>query len=158
MDAFSVVVLKPGRKGVSSGLVGGEDLPVGPFGGEGAVEAFDFAVGPGAVRFDEPLLSSDRGDRVLEIGRVPISERVVGEDSFDPRDALAGEELGRAQQNAGRGGSFLVIVDLGIGQAAVVVDDGVDVVEADRCLVEPGSVVGGGFASGSPSAAVRDLA
>ena len=55
MASSSVVVLEPGRKGVSAGLVGGEGLPVGPFGGENPVEALDLAVLPGAVRIDKLL-------------------------------------------------------------------------------------------------------
>jgi hypothetical protein len=39
--ALSVVVLQPCGKRVSAGLVAGEGLPVGPFGGQGAVEAFE---------------------------------------------------------------------------------------------------------------------
>ena len=35
--SLSVVVIEPGGKCVGAGLVAGEDLPVGPFGGEGAV-------------------------------------------------------------------------------------------------------------------------
>ena len=47
--AFSVVVLEPGGKGGGAVVVAGEDLPVGPFGGQGAVEPFDLAVLPWAV-------------------------------------------------------------------------------------------------------------
>ena len=55
MAAFSVVVLEPGRKGSGALVVGGEDLAVGPLGGQGSVEPFDLAVLPGAVRADELL-------------------------------------------------------------------------------------------------------
>jgi hypothetical protein len=51
----SVVELEPGVKGSGAVIVGGEDLPVGPLGLEGAVEALDLAVLPGTVRPDEPL-------------------------------------------------------------------------------------------------------
>jgi len=59
--AFSVVVLEPGCKGGSPVVVAGECLPVGPFGGEGAVESFDLAVLPGAVGLDELLLDTVSG-------------------------------------------------------------------------------------------------
>ena len=59
MAAFSVVVLEPGRKGGCSLLVAGEDLPVGPLGLQGAVEAFDLAVLPGAVGLDELVLGTE---------------------------------------------------------------------------------------------------
>jgi len=46
VEPASVVVLDPGRKGIGSGLVAGEGLPVGPLGCEGAVEVLDFSVLP----------------------------------------------------------------------------------------------------------------
>ena len=49
MDASSVVVLEPGCKGCAALVVACEDLPVGPFDLQCAVEAFDFAVLPGAM-------------------------------------------------------------------------------------------------------------
>src|SRR3954447_8515652 len=60
--ASSVVVLDPGGKGGGALGVAGECLPVGPFGGQGAVEAFDLAVLPGAVRLDELLPGAQCGD------------------------------------------------------------------------------------------------
>ena len=42
-------------KGSGAFVVAGEGLPVGPLGGQGAVESFDLAVLPGAVRSDERL-------------------------------------------------------------------------------------------------------
>lgn len=41
MTAFSVVVLDPGCKCCGALGVGGEGLPVGPFGLQGAVESFN---------------------------------------------------------------------------------------------------------------------
>jgi hypothetical protein len=60
---LSVVVLEPGRKGGGAFVVGEEDLPVGPLGLQGAVEAFDLAVLPGAVGLDELLLGAERSRR-----------------------------------------------------------------------------------------------
>src|SRR3982751_814249 len=51
--ASSVVVLDPRGKGGGALVVAGEDLAVGPFGGQRAVEPFDLAVLPRAVRLDE---------------------------------------------------------------------------------------------------------
>lgn len=45
--AFIVVVVEPGCKGGCAVVVGGEGLAVGPLGGQGAVQALDFAVFPG---------------------------------------------------------------------------------------------------------------
>ena len=44
MAAFSVVVLEQWRKGRCPVVVAGEDLSVGPFGGQGAVESLDLPV------------------------------------------------------------------------------------------------------------------
>ena len=57
--SFSVVVLEPGCKGGGAFVVAGEDLPVGPLGGQGAVEALDLAVLPGAVGLDELLRGAE---------------------------------------------------------------------------------------------------
>ena len=46
MASSSVVVLEPGGKGCGAVGVAGVDAPVGPFGGQGAVEPFDLAVLP----------------------------------------------------------------------------------------------------------------
>jgi hypothetical protein len=77
VDSLSVVVVQPGCKCGGAVVVAGEDTAVGPFGGEGAVETFDLAVGPGAVRFDEALLGAECADGVLEVGGEPLGERVV---------------------------------------------------------------------------------
>lgn len=53
MASSSVVVLEPGGKRGCPVGVGEEDVPVGPFGLQGAVEALDLAVLPGTVRLDE---------------------------------------------------------------------------------------------------------
>ena len=50
MAAASVVVVEPGCKRGGAFGVGGEDVPVGPLGLQGPVEAFDLAVLPWAVR------------------------------------------------------------------------------------------------------------
>ena len=65
------------------------------------------------------------------------------------------EEGCGAGEEAGAGVGLLVVVDLGVGQAGVVVDGGVDVVVAD-----PGLLLRVGLAGlsavGPPAAAVRD--
>ena len=59
---------------------------------------------------------------------------VVGHHSFD-RHAERGEELPSALDEAGAGVALFVGVDLGVGDAGVVVDHRVDVVEADAGLL-----------------------
>ena len=85
---------------------------VGPLGCEGAVEAFDLPVLPGAVRFDEQLSGAQRGDRRGEVERFPVGERVVGDDPFDAGDAVPGEVDGGASEEPGRGGAAFIWVDL----------------------------------------------
>jgi hypothetical protein len=153
VDPISVVVLDPGRKSVVAGLVAREGLPVGPLSGEGPVEPFDFPVLPGAVRLDELLGCAEIGDGLFECGWVPVGERVVGDDPLDLLDAVLGEVRGSSGQESGRGGAFLVGVDLGIREAGVVIDRGMDVVETDTATADLLAA-----AVGSPAAAVGDPA
>lgn len=61
MASLSVVEVQPVVKCGGALVVAGVDLVVGPFGLQGAVEAFDFAVLPGAVRFDQDVFSAEGG-------------------------------------------------------------------------------------------------
>jgi hypothetical protein len=140
-----------------AGFIAGEDLPVSPFGGEGAVEAFDLAVGTGAVRFDEALLGAELGDGGFERGGMAVGEGVIPDDAFDAVDAVAGEELGSAEENGGSGGAFFVVVDFGVGEARVIVDDGVDVVKTDSSMARA-MVANGLVGIGAPAATVGDAA
>ena len=94
---------------------------------QGAVESFDLAVLPGAVRFDEDLVdvqfSAERAQRVA------ICPGVVGHDLLDDRDAVAGEVLGGSPQKRRAGRPLLVGQDFAVGQPGVTADDGVHVVE-----------------------------
>ena len=108
MDTFSVVVVEPGVKGLGVLGAAGEYLPVGPLGLERAVEAFDLAVGPRAVRFDEALLRAEGRHGILESAGFSVGEGVVGEDAFNYGDAAAGEEGGRAEENTGGGDALFV--------------------------------------------------
>jgi hypothetical protein len=77
-------------------VVGGEDAGVGPLAGKGAVEAFDLAVGPRAVRSGR--LEPDaqvRGSVEEDLGAAVVLG-VIGEDPFDG-DAVGSVERGRAQ-------------------------------------------------------------
>ena len=151
MDSFSVVVLEPGRKCGLAVVAAGEDLPVGPFGLQGPVEAFGFAVGPGAVGLDEALNCSKICDCLAEHCGVAVGEGVVGDDAFDPLDAVAGEIARGAGEEPGRGGALLIGKDLGVAGAGVVIDRDVDVVVTD-----PASLDLLRAAMGPPAAAVRD--
>jgi hypothetical protein len=73
------------------------------------------------------------GDRVLaeevaELAAVPVAPGVVGHQPFDG-DAVVGEEPDRSGEELGAGVGSFVGEDLGVREPAVVIDDGVDVVE-----------------------------
>ena len=58
------------------------------------------AVGPGAVRLDEPLLGAEGGDAVLEVGGVAVGEGVVGDHPLDAGDAVGSEVAAARVRNA----------------------------------------------------------
>src|SRR5699024_4347080 len=130
VTSLSVVSLEPGGKGGGSVGVGQEDLAVCPLDLQGAVEAFYFAVLPGAVRLDELVLRADRGDRVSHVVGPAVGEVVVGDYPLDLGDAVGGEVFGGAEHERCAGGALLVGQDLGVGQPGVVIDHRVHVVVA----------------------------
>lgn len=132
-------------------VVAGEDLAVGPFGGEGAVESFDFAVLPWAVWSDEFVFDVAFSEELAESGAVAVAPGVVGDESFDAGDAVGGEELESAFDETGAGVGAFVGEDLAVGEAAVVVDDGMDVVVAGSVCAVAVTV---GSAVSAPAATV----
>jgi hypothetical protein len=102
--ASGVVVLDPGGKGGGAFVVAGEDLAVGPFGGQGAVEPFDLAVLPRAVRSDGLLPGPDR--RAHGCLQLLVGEGVVGHGALDPVDAVGGEVGRGRERNAAQVASF----------------------------------------------------
>jgi hypothetical protein len=64
-------------------------------------------------------------------GEGPVAAAVVGEHSLD-RDAALVEPRHRSIEHADRGGGLLIGADLGIGQAGLVIDDGVHECGADE--------------------------
>jgi hypothetical protein len=115
------------------------------------VEAFGFAVGPGAVRLDEPLDGAEVGHGLAERGGVAVGEGVICDDPFDPVDAVPGEVACGPGEEPGRGGAFFVGEDFGVAEAGVVIDGDVDVVVAD-----PASLDLLRAAMGPPAASFRD--
>jgi hypothetical protein len=83
---------------------------------------------------DRAQLGQDR----LELAAVAVGEGVVGQHSLDG-EAMDGEEATGATEELGAAVASLISQDLGIGQARVVVDHGMDVVIAD-----PVAAVAGG--------------
>jgi len=118
---------------------------------KGPVEAFGFAVGPGAAGLDEALDCPGVRNGLMERGGVAVGEGVVGDDVFDPVDVVAGEAACGAGEEPRSGGALLVGEDFGGADASVVIDRDVDVVVAD-----PSSLDLLRAAVGPPAAAVRD--
>ncbi|OJG05002.1 hypothetical protein BG618_03878 [Pseudonocardia autotrophica] len=87
------------------------------------MEPFDLSVGLWAVG-----TGAFRGDPQRVAGVAPgvgaVGRAVVGQDSAGG-DPAGGEPGHRAAQHSDRGGGGLVVVDLGVGQAGVVVEHGV---------------------------------
>jgi hypothetical protein len=122
VSASSVVELQPaGKRGGTVG-VAEVDLPVSPFGLQCAVEPFDLAVLPGAVRLDELVLNAELGNCSLDGGGVAVGQGVVGDQPLNPGDLVGGEVGGSAEQEPRTGGAGLVGQDLGVGEPGVVVD------------------------------------
>src|SRR6187455_3433871 len=116
----SVVVLEPVWQRCGSGVGGSVALPVGPFSGEGLLVALDLPVAFGGARRDAAVLNGAAGEQVAERAGVDVGERVVGLQSPDC-DAVCGVEGDRARDKGGDGRGALVCVQLGVGEAAVVV-------------------------------------
>ena len=118
-----VVLVQPIRQGVASFLLAGVAAGVGPPVGHGPVEALYLAVGLRPVR-TRPL----RGDREGLAGVPPqvraIGATVVGQHPLHG-DAAIGKPRHSPMQDPDRGDGGLVVVDLGVRDAGVVVNDGV---------------------------------
>lgn len=113
--------VKSDRAAVRSSLevVGPE---VGPFVGEGAVEAFDFTVGLRSVGAGEFARRADVDQGLFPGQALAVGPCVVREDALDSGDGQAGEERG--------GPGHEDCVDFRVGEAGVIVDRGVEAVEA----------------------------
>src|SRR5690606_5577357 len=125
----------PGGQGCQAVSVGVPGLGVGEFGEQGAVEAFGFAVGPGAAGFDvaaaQPEGGADRGPA----GAAAVDKGVVGQDS-QHGDAVVAEPGHGAVQERGGGGVAFVGQGFDVGQAGVAVDGDVQVVVADTAAAD----------------------
>ncbi len=80
-----------------------------------------------------PSVGDDSGEGFA----VAVAPGVVGHDPFDVVDAVGGEVVDGAGEERGAGVGLLVVVDLGVGEAAVVIDEGVDVVVAEPVVLRP---------------------
>src|SRR5215469_7182887 len=106
-----VVHVQPGVKGGAAFGFGGVGAGVGPFVGEGAVVALDFAVGLGVAGPGALVADGEQGASGCA-GQGAVAGAVVAEDSFDG-DAGGGVPGVGADQERGRGVLALVGQDLG---------------------------------------------
>ena len=119
-----VVLVAPVGQGVAAFSLAGVATGVRPPVGHGAVEALHLAVGLWSAR-PRPL----RGDRQGLPGVTPqvrsVGASVVRQHLFDG-DAVFAEPMDGSVHDDDGGDGGLVIVDLGVRDTGVVVDDGVD--------------------------------
>jgi hypothetical protein len=123
------------------------------------VEALDFAVGAGPVRLRFEMPDRVCGEELAERAVVDVAEGIVGHDSFR-LDPARSEEGQGALDESWDGDRFLVRKQLGVAEAAAVVDDRVRLVVAGReAAVEGGlaAVAGGGVAGLAEAGVVGDV-
>jgi hypothetical protein len=114
-----------------AGVVVAIALALGPFALHGLVEAFHLAVPPWRVGRGHDVTDVALREQVTQGAVVGIAPRAVGHHA-PGGDAAVGKPGQGALSEGGDGGGPLVIEQLAIGQSAVVVDDGVEVVVAQR--------------------------
>ena len=99
-------------------------LAEGQFGGHGAVDTFDLAVCLRPVGAGKAGLHIEFGAGPLPEFRA-VAAAVVGRDPFDG-DTTSSEPVDCTLEHPSGCDSGFVIVDLSVGDAGAVVDDGVD--------------------------------
>jgi hypothetical protein len=110
-----IVEVEPGGEGFAAGVFGAVEASQSPAVGQGAVEAFDLAVGLGPVGPGLLRLDAEFGAGVAP-GAGFVGWSVVAQHAFDG-DAAGGEPSGGIAQDFDGGRGLLVIVDLGVGDA-----------------------------------------
>src|SRR5699024_1436485 len=119
MGSVVIILVEPIGVGSCSVFVAAVRLGVGPFLGQGAVEAFDFAVGLRVVGPGVAMLDRFAEGVVEESG--PVARSVVSHHRGHGDASLLEEGVGSLPET---GGSFFALIgqDLGIGQPGVVID------------------------------------
>ncbi len=124
MGPVVVVPVQPVAEHRVAGGLAGVGLVVGPFLGQGAVEAFHLAVG-----LRPPRAGVVRADAQPGAGGAPgglgVGPGVVGQHPLHGHP-VGGEPGHRAGEEACAGAGFLIGEDLGVGQPGVIVEGGVD--------------------------------
>jgi len=114
--------------------------------GHRLVEAFDLAVGAWPVGPRLEVSDLFALEEAAQVTAAAVLHRVVGHQSLRA-DLVFGEAAERSLEERDHGRCFLVVVDLGVGEAGMVVDDRVHDVDA----VEVSAVLAGAVA-GDPVA------
>ena len=128
-----VVVLEPVWQGSAAVVVGSVDEPVGPFACHGLVEAFDLAVGAWPVGLCFEVSDAVVCEEPADLVAADVGPGVVGHQSLGG-DAVVAVEGEGALEEADDRRCLLVVVDLGVGEPTVVVDDRVHDVDAVAVL------------------------
>ena len=130
-----IVVVEESSVGVLALLFAGPGADVGPFLEEGAVEAFDFAVGLGPVGAGFLDLRAGAFAGFVP-GAAAVAAAVVGDDPLAGDAEFAEPGVGARPELCGCFAAFVVEV-LAVGQAGAVVEGGVQVAASDSRLWRP---------------------
>jgi hypothetical protein len=98
-------------------VVAGAGLQAGPLLEQGAVEAFDLAVGLRPVDARAIAGCAEVGQCLPPGEALAVGPGMVGQRPFDAQDAVGGEEGRRPSQEAGANGGLLVAVYFAAGEA-----------------------------------------
>jgi hypothetical protein len=125
VPAVVIVAVEPAREGGGAGCLAAVDANVGPLLEQGAVTAFDLAVGLRPVGAGATLPDGG-GEAGATEGGAAVGGAVVGEHGARG-DAARREPGERPLPERDRGDGALVGEDLAVGEPGAVVDGGVDV-------------------------------
>jgi hypothetical protein len=129
-------------------------MGVRPFVEQGAVESFYLAVGLRSTWSYPPMI--DPGNRLLKRSADRVVAGIVGEDGIDD-DAIVGEEALDTVPELSACCAAFVVQHLAVGQAAVRVDRGVDVVVADAVMFHVAAAVCSPAAAGWDPSELLDV-
>ncbi len=129
MGALLVVVADPVWQCLGAVGVGEVGLAVSPFPMHGLVESFDLPVRAGSVGADGDVADEVIGEECAERLVFGVRLGVVGHEAFGG-DAVACEPREGPGGEGGDGRASFAVVELDVGEAGVVIGDGVGVAGA----------------------------
>ena len=133
MWSSAVVVVEPVWQGLLAVVVCSVDESVSPFAGHRLVEALDFAVRARPVGLGGEVLDVVVSEQRAERAVSGVREGVVGHQPLGG-DSVRGVENERSLEERRDGRCAFVVVELGVGEPRVVVDNRVGKVVADSGL------------------------